>query len=634
MCGICGIVGWSDPDLGVRMRDVLTHRGPDGEGLYVSDGVTLGHRRLSIIDIEGGHQPMSNEDGSVWIVFNGEIYNHESLRKELGQQGHQFKSRCDTEAILHLYEERGADCVNDLRGMFAFAIWDEPRRRLLLARDRLGIKPLYYLVRGDRLLFASEIKSILQWDGYNPSVDLAALDHFLTFRYGPAQHTIFKDILKLRPGERLIWENGKIQSDFYWTLPEPDADIDAGPDEIADTLHRNIEESVRIRLESDVPLGTYLSGGVDSGYLAALVGQISERRSKTLTVRFDDSAYDESEEARSTAAHLNSDHTVVRAGEADASLLNRVLWHVEEPLADATCIPLFRLAEATKPQITVVLGGEGADELFAGYPKYFAYRYGHLGLPAWVRGLMGPLSFAAVPLGGADRLRRYLTSGAREAGDFAQLTAVWSEREKEDLYSPDIRREIDEIRTETGRDRALSAPDSRMPLSELLRRDLQTWLPDDLLLKCDKMTMAHGVELRVPYLDHQLVELAQSIPTHRKLRGLSSKWILRRAAQKALPPGITRRKKRGFSVPMETWFGRSGFAESILTRETIEAQGFFQWPHVERELQTGWAKAYPRRRLLALLMFTLWHRIFIEGRIPDDTLRQGARATPIRGAVS
>ncbi len=642
MCGICGIVNFNvtervDRGLLERMTSAQAHRGPDDHGYFAEDNVGLGHRRLSIIDLSGGKQPIFNEDGAVTVVFNGEIYNYADLTGDLIAKGHQFATRSDTETIVHAYEEYGDECMRDFRGMFAFAIWDRRRKRLLLVRDRLGIKPVYYYAGKDFFVFASEIKSLLQHPRVPREIDREAADLYLALRYVPGPRTMFKNIFKLQPGHYMTVDEHGVKIRQYWDLefdtapdtshPALRATLSRGERELTEEFRRLFEESVRLRLIAEVPLGVFLSGGLDSSAVLAMMSKITGgERVKTFSVGYESSgpsdtaieAANEFSFAREAAEHFGADHHEFRMTARDLrETLPLMVSHLDEPMADPTCIPLYFISKLARNYITVVLSGEGADETMGGYTLYRKV----LALEK-VRRAAGPLAaafpaLAQLPLG--DRVRAYL----RRAG-----TSI------EDHYRGVVKGIPLETRLAlTGADRVERA-DSTLaeifaayfdrvpgasPLNRMLYADTKVWLPEDLLLKADKMTMATAVELRVPFLDHKLVEFIAALPDNLKVRENQGKWILRQAMGNVLPPSILHRTKKGFPIPAETWF-RSELRDFV--RDTLLAKdsacGEFFDPQALEEIvnlqERG--KFSGHQEVWSLLVFESWHKQFIEGLAP------------------
>jgi asparagine synthase (glutamine-hydrolysing) len=588
MCGICGVLSLDgvDPADLQAMTDTLVHRGPDSAGVHLSpDGsVGLGIRRLSIVDLETGDQPMANEDESVWLVFNGEIYNHLEHRPALEARGHRYRSRADSEVIVHLYEEYGPDCVHHLRGMFAFALWDERRRRLLLARDRLGVKPLYYAQRGQTLVFGSEIKALLAHTSVVPRLNERALSLYLTFAATPAPHTLFEGVQKLPPGHRLIVESGRVTMERYWQpLPHPEERrVRRSPEEYVERVEALVRESIRLRMMSDVPYGAFLSGGVDSSLNVALMAELADRPVSTFSVAIDgDPVSDELAHARRVAQRYGTRHHEVVIGERDfAESWPRLVWHQDEPLADPVCVPLDALArEARAAGTKVIQVGEGADELFAGYTGYafFADFFRRVWHP--YRRLPGPMRHAAwrvlgpaLSLDKADVLERAANGGELYwGGAIAFYDAHLRRLLGQDLAA--AREQVAALYADVDGSVADASQLDRMIGIELRQR-----LPELLLMRVDKVTMASSIEARVPYLDHKLVELALAIPSEVKYRDGITKWVLKRVAERAgLQRELVDRRKRGFcgsaSNMLSPWLlaqAEPAILESPLARERFD----------------------------------------------------------------
>ncbi|MCG3115118.1 MAG: asparagine synthase (glutamine-hydrolyzing) [Candidatus Manganitrophus sp. SA1] len=618
---MCGIAGWVERDprqevdrgLLERMTDLIRHRGPDAGGLFTEPGIGLGHRRLSIIDREGGRQPMTNEDGSVWIVFNGEIYNFQELRPELIQRGHRFATRSDTEVILHAYEEFGPDCLRRLRGMFAFAIWDRSKRQLLLARDRLGKKPLYYTRRDGALLFASEVKALLTVPGVTRGVNWEAIDPYLSLRYVPGPMTLFQDITKLMPGHYLLYKEGEVKVQSYWDVAFREEED--GRDDLQEEFEALLKESVRMRLMSEVPLGVFLSGGLDSSAIVAEMTQISkeggwDRPIQTFSIGYDDPKANEFAYAREVAKHFGTDHhEFLLEGDAFHNFIPKMVWHLDEPMADPSCVPFFFISEYAKKSVTVVLSGEGADEILAGYGLYQKMRLidqVQKKVPAWL-------------LGGAARLLS--TQRAARWRKYAE----WIDRPLEDRYWG-----VSRVFTETAKRELLQHPDPGRsvaalfkeyyrksagldPLNRMLYLDTKVWLPDQILLKADKMTMANSQELRVPFLDHKLVEFAATLPIHRKLSKGVGKRLLREAMAHRLPERILTRSKKGFPIPA-VWFRKEVLpaARALFSERGSLIGEVMRKEKVAQMLAEEEAHPYTRHKeIWTLVILDYWHRIFI-----------------------
>jgi asparagine synthase (glutamine-hydrolysing) len=618
MCGICGTAGFVNKGLLAQMCKVMRHRGPNDEGFFVDEEAKIGlaMRRLSIIDLDTGHQPIHNEDRSLWVVCNGEVYNYPALRESLERRGHQFRTSTDTESIIHLYEEHGEKCVNYLRGMFAFALWDSKTAKLLVARDRLGIKPLYYTFQYGELIFASEIKALLEWDGISRDVDFEALDSYLTWQYIPAPLTIFRSVRKLLPGHCLIYKHGEVEQKRYWQLNSV-SQTEIPDEELPGLFLETLREAVELRLVSDVPLGAFLSGGIDSSTVVALMSMLSNEPVKTFSVGF--AGWKEGDElgyAREAATCFGCEHHEITVEPDIAGLLHRVVWHLDEPLADPAAIPTFLISEFASEYVTVVLTGEGADELCAGYKQYAWDRfapYFHL-LPAGVRDACCQ-SVSRLP--GLKRVKKGLESLCVVSSDVRRLnwTSVFSPELKTRLYTDQLQRCLSGWNPLTPFYPHFSDWRGEASLNQWLYVDTKVWLPDDLLMKVDKMSMAASIEARVPYLDHELVEFAAAIPSRLKLKGFVSKYVLKKATSGILPESVIKRKKHGFNLPLDRWFRNElgDFVSEILFDPISMGRGYFEpkgvrWL-VEEHLRG--ANDYSRQ-MYVLLVLELWHRTFCD----------------------
>ncbi len=595
------------------MRAVLRHRGPDEQGEYADDFVTLLHERLSIIDVKGGRQPIANEDGRFRIIFNGEIYNHVELREELTARGHRFATQSDTEVVVHLYEEMGERCPERLLGMFAFAIWDSRDRTLFLARDRLGIKPLFYAQKGEQLLFASELKAVLAQGAVPRELDPEGLEQYLTFMYVPAPRTIVRSVLKLLPGHSLTFREGKARLRRYWELPAAgDVLTDGKMSDGVESLSALLEDAVRRRLMSEVPLGAYLSGGLDSSLVVAFMARASATPVNTFSVGFEEQGFDERRWSRIVAAQFKTQHRELVVGHHSASELPAIIRALDEPVADSAAIPTYFMAQLTKPHVTVVLTGEGADELFAGYSHYkiltMADRLASLSPGAAGRWLAGRLGSGAAGRGAeyAGRLRD-------RAQAYLALKSVFTAAEKNRLCAPGVLGQAGSPCSSDEVVRRYLGPDDGPYLQQLLRLDLSTWLPDDLLVKVDRMTMAHGVEARVPYLDHRVVEAVMRMPPAWKLKGFTGKRILRETAGRLLPREIVSRRKTGFGVPVGEWAAGEmrEMVRDLLGPESVKRRGLFNPAEVDRLGTLPRYGMFDRRRLWTLICLELWCREFL-----------------------
>ncbi len=633
MCGIAGLVS-SDalpPDAlerAVAMRDVLVHRGPDEAGVHRDAHAALAHRRLSIVDLATGRQPLANEHGTVWVTFNGEIYNHRDLRRELEGRGHTYRTSSDTETIVHAYEEWGDDCVHRFRGMFAFGIWDAPKRRLLLVRDRLGVKPLYWTLADDVLLFASEIKGLLASGLIEAQPHSAALPELLSTRYISGTDTLFRNVHKLLPGHRLVFEDGKARIDQYWDLPReerttgPVSDREARA--LVDRFRDLLTESVRLRLMSDVPLGVFLSGGIDSSAIAALMAGMVTQPVQTFSVAFEDRAFNELGYAHAVADTLGTvSHDVTIDDRDFFDALPRLVWHEDEPIAHPSSVPLYFVSKLARDHVKVVLTGEGSDELLAGYGKYpriaWNWRAGTLYermVPGAVRAGVAGRIVPHVPGRLGQLARRSFLAMARtpEAMCFDNFAAI-PLAEQQHLLAPAMR-----PHAAAGRAYASSAAYFNAPraggslLDRLLYTDIKTYLVE-LLMKQDQMSMAASIESRVPFLDHVLVEFASRLPDGLKLAGWTTKRILRDAMKGVLPDAILKRPKMGFPVPIKRWTrGRwNGVVRDVLLDRRARERGVIDPAAVEILLRDhARGRVDGSDRLWSLLTLELWYRTFID----------------------
>jgi asparagine synthase (glutamine-hydrolysing) len=646
MCGIAGFAGVSDGPKGDllirRMTDVIRHRGPDDQGFARRNSVSMGMRRLSIIDLSYGQQPMYSSDGRIAIVFNGEIYNFRELASQLTARGHVLKTNSDTEVILRLYEERGVDCLEPLRGMFAFSILDDRAGRLFVARDRLGVKPLYYYAKDGRFFFGSEIKSILECPDVPREPNENALDAYLTLRYSPGPETMFRGVMKLPAGHFIMWENGQLTIRKYWA-PIPYEGKYRGDSAYQEEFEDLFQQSVRLRLVSDVPVGAYLSGGLDSSSIVATVARLSQGatdRIKTFSVGFDWEG-DELAEAREVAGHIGTDHAEIVCRPEDMALLPRIVWHSDEPLGDAINIPTYILSREARQSVKVVLTGEGADETMAGYTfhrvislaqmyKRVIPRFVHSGaviplLKATPVSLLNSYFDYPADLGkqGKERILRYLSSlhGSSIEANYRLLISLFSPEDEERIYSPVFatrQERVEEVPS-------LVNGSNTRGLDQLLYAQFKDWLPDNILMRQDKMSMANSVEARVPFLDHKLVEFLQTVPPHLKLgRGRYNKVLLRNYAAKILPEKAANRRKRPFYIPIERYYGHPSFVELVkmtLDGERVRRRGLFNPAEIGR-LADGLRnnEFLHVKQVVALVMLELWFMIFIDRELDPATL--------------
>lgn len=659
MCGIAGAAWTSEsiplpPEVLVRMTTALAHRGPDDAGYYHSiaapagtgrdphwrepshgeppgAGAALGHRRLSIIDLTTGRQPLANETGDIWITFNGEIYNYGELQRDLERRGHRFRTASDTETIVHAYEEFGADCVRHLRGMFAFAIWDQPRRRLVLARDRLGKKPLFYRHDAGRIIFGSELKALLEVPSVPRVLDATALDDYLTYQYVPYPKCILQGFAKLPPGHSATFEQGRLEVQRYWRAPFdaeargqraprlPETEIGARK-----TLRETLTESVRLRMRSDVPLGAFLSGGIDSTIVAGLMQQLSDRPVQTFSIGFPVASFDERTYARLAATHLKTEHHEQVVEPAALAILPQLIWHFDEPFADSSAIPMMYLAEMTRRHVTVALSGDGGDELFAGYDRYLAVKIGGRfdRLPAPIRRLATARIWQGLPASTRQKSRRRRFKRLLAAlayppeRRYLKWVSIFDDERRPGMYSSDFRSQLGDHDSAGFLLSAYAECRHRDFVTRTTCADVQTYLPCDILTKVDIATMAYGLEARAPFLDHHVAELAASLPIEWKLEGRRGKKILVETFRDLLPPEIRDRKKMGFGVPLDHWFRhelRELLSDVLLSKRARE-RGIFE-PQavaalVEEHIANRWDHSY---RLWSLLVLELWQQKFLDG---------------------
>jgi asparagine synthase (glutamine-hydrolysing) len=640
MCGIAGKLtsptgGAMDPRLLERMCVALEHRGPDSRGTFVEGPVGLGIQRLRVMDLATGDQPIYNEDRSVVVVLNGEIYNFKELRDDLVRRGHTFSTKGDTETIVHAYEEYGLDCVRHLHGMFAFALWDKRRRRLLIARDRIGKKPLFYSIGPSGLSFASELRSLIQDPAIARDVDPGAVDCFLAYGYVPAPYSIFSSVSKLPPAHTLVMENGRAALERYWQLDYSQKVSVSDPRELHEPILDAIRVATRKRLVSDVPLGAFLSGGIDSSAVVAAMAEASSNPVKTFSIGFDHDAFNELPQARQVAELFSTDHYefLVRADAVE--IVPRMVRHYGEPFADASAIPSFYLAEMTRRHVTVALNGDGGDESFSGYTRYVSNRLAEQleRVPAALRraAAMAAGRHAPGEITSLTNKARRLAEGLPldQSSRYALYVSWFKERQRAQLYT-------EEFAALTARSPARDviegpwrAASGEHILDKMLEVDVCTYLQGDLIPKIDIATMAHSLEARSPLLDHQLMEFAASIPAKFKVRGREKKWILREALRQWLPADVLDRPKRGFTPPLGHWFRNElrDLSREVLLDQRSMARSYFKPAEVEAMLDRHHSgKTDETKRLWALFVLELWHREFIDGAPTTNMLEEAAAA--------
>lgn len=622
MCGICGFVtshqqGATAEGILRGMCTTLVHRGPDDEGYYVDSRAALGIRRLSIIDLVSGQQPIGNENQTLWVVFNGEIYNYRQLRNSLEQRGHVFRTQSDTEVIVHAYEEYGDACVSQLNGMFAFALWDKPRQRLLLARDHLGIKPLYYFSNDRSLVFGSELKALLAHPGAPTRMNLVALDLFLTLEYVPGPYTIYQDIHKLLPGHILTFEQGDLTVSQYWKIP--DEPVTSDDEACVEQLRHLIMDAVQMQLVSDVPLGAFLSGGIDSSSVVACMSQASNEPVSTFSIGFADQSYNELADARLVANHFGCLHHEQVLEPDITDLAERLVTHMDEPFGDFSIFPTYLVSKLAAQHVKVVLSGDGGDELFGGYDTYVAegldgiYRR----LPRVLRSRTLPALMELIPprpakKGLINKTKRFIEGAALDPSlQHTRWMMFMSATGRDALYTKDLIDSLDENRVKEYLLGYFQAAAGRASLAQQQYVDIKTYLVDDILVKVDRMSMAASLETRVPLLDYRIVEFALNLPDGMKVRSGQTKRILRRAMAPTLPHSVLKKSKQGFSIPIKHWLRQElrPMMMDLLSPDLIKRRGYFNPDTVSR-----WVKEHQEERanhshrLWALMVFEMWQR--------------------------
>jgi len=624
MCGICGIFEYErrtdiPGEVVHRMNQTMIHRGPDDGGVFVGPGIGLGHRRLSIIDLAGGHQPMTNEDGTVWVLLNGEIYNYPELSAELLQRGHKFATKSDTEAIVHLYEDYGQECFAKLRGMFAIAIWDAKNRKVVLARDRVGKKPLFYAADGKRILFGSELKALLAGDSLSREMDEQALSDYFSFGYIPAPKTIYRSVRKVMPGHYLVASENGVHETRYWDLSFNRVE-ERSEDDWGERLRNELSEATRVRLMSDVPLGAFLSGGIDSSAVVAMMSHLMQRAVTTCSIGFNEEKYNEAEYALQVSKLFSTDHHVETVAPNAVEIVDKLAWHYDEPFADSSAIPTYYVSKIARQHVTVALGGDGGDESFAGYRRYKLDYYENRlrnRVPAGLRrSVFGPLGRWYPPLAWAPRVFRakstFQSLSRSPLEGYFNSISYFRPDDKKRLFTSEFSARLGKYESIDVFREYYDRADTKDPLSKIQYVDIKTYLTDDILTKVDRASMAVSLEVRAPMLDHKFMELAASIPSNLKLRKSMGKYILKKSLEPTLPSEILYRQKQGFAIPLGDWFRRE--LKEMAYHVIVEtADGILD----QRFLRTIWDQHqkgyYDRSALLwATLMFRKWQATFCE----------------------
>ncbi len=626
MCGITGFIS-KEKNLPVGKREILldrmcriiTHRGPDEQGMVVKERAALGMRRLSIIDIKSGQQPIYSEDDNLAIVFNGEIYNYKEIKKELEALGHRFKTDSDTETILLAYEEFGARCLEKLRGMFAFAIWNFREETLFIARDRVGKKPLFYsLTKAGDFVFGSELKTLLAHGEIEKEIDFAALDAYLTFGYVPEEFCIFKNVRKLAPGHFLIFKNGKVRTEKYWDFNYLKPTNIKTEDEYIEVLREKIRDAVNIRLISEVPLGAFLSGGVDSSTIVAMMSEISQSPIKTFSIGFNEDTFSELKYARIAAKYFNTEHHEFIVTPDLVDIVDELVWHFDEPFADSSALPTFMVSKMAREFVTVVLSGDGGDELFAGYSRYVTdkKRSGLANLPKAFR--RGVLQRVGEKLPHGARGKNYLYNVSLDPVDrYIDSVSQFNAPRKKSLYSKDFRAQLNGSFGAAEREfkEFAESVSTGNAIDNLLYLDSKTYLPGDILTKVDRMSMANSLEARAPLLDHKLIEFVVGIPPELKMKGLETKYILKKAMEGIVPREILYREKQGFGMPLNEWINsqlRERIHSDLSDRRTLE-RGYFEKTYIQILLnEHSKGRRDHSMPLWLLWMLELWHRKFVD----------------------
>jgi asparagine synthase (glutamine-hydrolysing) len=644
MCGICGKLEFHPeakiaPNLVKQMADAIVHRGPDDEGYYVKGQIGLGFRRLSIIDLSGGHQPLSNEDDSIWIIFNGEIYNYRELRAELISKGHIFRTKSDTEVIVHLFEEYGRDCVQKLRGMFAFAIWDSVQKSLFLARDRVGIKPLYYYLSENFLSFGSEMKAILVDPAVRREIDPAMIDRFLTYYYVPGSQTLLRNFFKLDPGHWLVVRDGKIQIKCYWDLDFPQLDGNESSEALERQLIALLDESVQLHMISDVPVGILLSGGVDSTAMLSLASQKTDKPISSYTIGFSyPGVVDERPFARLAAERFGSKlYEISITAREFASFLPEYVRYMEEPVCEPAAVVLYYVSKLASQYVKVLISGEGGDEAFAGYHNYL-YLFWLETIKKALGPLRGPVAQGMELAGRFSNsrvLKKYapLMSSNFDESYLSRTSSPFQyfNRIPSSVYTEGMSRRVNKIQSASVTRDFVSRKSGNGVLEKMLYVDTKTWLPDDLLIKADRMTMANSVELRVPFLDHKVLEFAARLPRNQKVRDWGMKYLLKKSLAKHVPKEILDRRKVGFPNPSVSWLRhelKDLVADILLDSKSI-SRGYFRKQTIEELIERNSDSNPYTAEIFSLVVLELWHRAFIDQQETPLNLTLGANPIPV-----
>ena len=628
MCGIAGIYSpvpdeISTPSLRAMCHEII-HRGPDAEGYYRDDNIGLGMRRLKIIDLKGGHQPIHNEDCTIWTVFNGEIYNYKELRKELQQRGHSFYTESDTETIVHLYEEYGLDFVHKLNGMFGIALWDKCRKKLVLVRDRMGIKPLSYCLHEGRVVFGSEIKSILVQKSVPEEISHTSLDYYLTYGYVPAPHSIFRHVKKLLPGQMLVFEDGKAELKKYWDFS---VHTESGRSEkyYQEKLLDLMSQAVERRLVSDVPLGAFLSGGIDSSTVVGLMSRLRKQPVKTFSIGFDEDKYNELSDARKIAKFFKTDHTEFVVKPDALALLPKLVRAFDEPFADSSAIPTYYVSKLAREHVTVALSGDGADELFGGYPRYIDDRKDAFcsRIPLTLRKNIFAPAGLKMPLG--PHYKKYLHYISKtDEQRYLQRVGLFPMELKNSIYSKSMFEELKQFDAWGYAYELMQATPADTASGRIFNFDAKTYLPFDILTKVDITSMMNSLEVRVPFLDHELVEFALSIPADLKIKNGQRKYILKKAISNLLPDDVLQKRKQGFALPLDMWFRNQlkDFTHDTLTSQEFRNQGFFSTTRITEILESHQKGPWDYSPLLwGLLFFQEWYNGFKNGNSINESSR-------------